>query len=266
MNIFAYECKSQLRSFINWTIGIVGGFLLFVAVFYGAFMDSKAAVEQALANLPPAFAALFGVHVQSMFTFGGFFQFGYTYLSVVAAIMASVTGIAVFAREKRNKCADFLLVKPLRRSEIFAQKLFACFALILALNVLFLGAVLAAYAVNGVGAEGYARVALAGSSLFFVQLFYLAVAVLYATLAKKVRSVSGAGMALGFSGFLLMALYSLTEEEAVRWVSPLQYFSPASVFSTGGYETKYVLVAVCAAVACLLAAFWRFCRSDARAD
>ena len=265
MSIFAYECRSQRRSFLSWTIGIVGGFLLFVAVFYGAFMESKTAVEQALLSLPPAFAAMFGVQVRSIFSFGGFFQFGYTYLSVAGAIMAAVTGINVFAREKRNKCADFLLVKPIRRGVIFAQKLAACLALIATLNVLFLSAVLAAYAVNGVGPEGYERVALAGSALFDLQLVYLSIAVLYATLAIKVRSVSGAGMALGFAGFLVMALYSLTEEEAVRWVSPLQYFSPASVFSTGGFEAKYVLVAAIVAVACLLFAFWRFCRSDARA-
>lgn len=265
MNIFAYECRSQRKSFISWAIGLVGGFALFVAAFYGAFMESRTAVEQALKSLPPAFAAVFGVQVQSIFSFGGFFQFAYTYLAVAGAIMASVTGISVFAREKRNKCSDFLLVKPIRRSAIFTQKLLACLTLVLALNVLFLSAVLAAYAINGAGPEGYARVALAGSSLFFEQLVFLAGAVLYATLAKKVRSVSGAGMALGFAGFLVMALYELTGEEAVRWASPLQYFSPASVFSTGGFETKYALVAAVVAAACLLTALWRFCRSDARA-
>lgn len=265
MNIFAYECKSQLRSFINWTIGIVGGFLLFVLAFYGAFMESKAAVEQALSNLPPAFAAVFGVHVDKMFTFGGFFQFAYTYVSVAGAIMAAVTGVAVFSRENRNKCADFLLVKPIRRSAVFGQKLLACFTLLLAFNLLYNGAVLASYAVNGAGEDSYARVALASASLFFLQMVYLGLAVLVATLASKVRSVSGTGMAMGFAGFLVMALYSLTEEQAVRWVSPLQYFIPSDVLSTGSFTAKYALAGAVLAVVCLAVAFWRYCRSDARA-
>lgn len=178
MNIVAYECRSQLKSFLVWTFGLVGGFVLFVAAFYGAFMDSKAAVEQALMSLPPAFAAVFGVEVQKIFTFGGFFQFSYTYIALAGAIMAAVTGLAVFAREKRNKCTDFLLAKPVRRSAVFGQKLLACFVLLLAFNALYLCAVLAAYAVNGAGPEGYARVALAGASLFFLQMVYLSVAAL----------------------------------------------------------------------------------------
>ncbi len=265
MNILAYECKSQFKSFLSWTIGLVGGFLLFVAVFYGAFMNAQAAVEQALASLPPAFAAVFGVEVKSIFTFGGFFSFANTYVGLAGAIMAAVTGLAVFAREKRNKCEDFLLVKPLRRGAVFGWKLLACVGILVVFNALYLGAVLAAYAANGAGPEGYARVALAGASLFFLQMVYLSIAVLYATLAKKVRSVSGTAMAMGFAGFLLMALRSLTEEEAVRWVSPLEYFSPAHVLTTGGYEAKYALTGAAIAVVCLILAFWRYCRSDARA-
>ena len=265
MSIFAYECKSQLKSFISWTVGLVGGFLLFVAAFYGAFMESKAAVEQALSHLPPAFAAVFGVEVEKMFTFGGFFQFAYTYLSLAGAIMASVTGIAIFSREKRNKCADFLLVKPLRRSAIFGQKLLSAAALLTVFNVLYVAAVLAVYAGQGAGEEGYARVALAGSSLFFLQMVFLGAAVLFATLAAKVRSVSGAGMAMGFAGFLLMALHSLTEEEAVRWISPLEYFAPSQALATGAFEAKYALAGAALAVVCIAAAFWRYCKSDARA-
>lgn len=265
MSIFAYECKSQLKSFVSWTVGLIGGFLLFVAAFYGAFMESKAAVEQAISNLPPAFAAVFGVEVKKMFTFGGFFQFAYTYLSLAGAIMAAVTGIAVFSREKRNKCADFLFVKPIRRSAVFGQKLLSAVTLLAAFNVLYIAAVLAVYAINGTGEEGYARVALAGASLFFVQMVFLGAAVLFAALARKVRSVSGAGMAMGFAGFLVMALHSITEEEAVRWISPLEYFSPTDALATGGFTAKYALAGVIVAVVCLAVAFWRYCRSDARA-
>lgn len=265
MNILAYECKSQLKSFLSWSVGLIGGFLLFVLAFYGAFMNAKTAVEQALASLPPAFAAVFGVEIEKMFTFGGFFQFAYTYISVAGAIMAAVTGVAVFSREKRNKCADFLLVKPIRRSAVFGWKLLACFTLLLAFNLLYTGAVLAAYAVNGAGEDSYARVALASASLFFLQMVYLGLAVLVATLAKKVRSVSGTGMAMGFAGFLIMALYSLTEEEAVRWVSPLQYYIPSDVLSTGSFTAEYALAGAILAVVCLAIAFWRYCRSDAHA-
>ncbi len=262
MNIFLFETKAQFKSFLIWAASLIGMFLLFVVTFYGAFMDSKDVVKQALASLPPAFALIFGVSINTIFTFGGFFQFIYTYIGLVGAIMAVSFALSAFAREKRSKCIDFLFVKPVKRGSVFAYKLLSCFLLILITNLLFVGCAVITHILNGQASSGLGRLVLASLSLFFMQLVFLSLGILYATFAKRVRSISGSATAFGFAGFILMAMYSLLKEEVIRYVSPLTYFTPGTVFLTGRFEAKYVITAAVVSVACIILAYFSYCRSD----
>lgn len=265
MNVFRFELRAQLRGFLVWTVSLLGVFLLLILGFYGPFMSGRETTEQALASLPPAFSAVFGVELDRIFSYGGFFQFLYTYIGLMGAIMASSLALAAFSREKRAKCVDFLLTKPISRGRAFLLKLLSCLALLVLFNFLFLAASMAAYAGNGQEPSGMGTLALASSSLFFMQLTFLSIGALYAVLARRVRSVSGTATALGFAGFLLMALCSLTREEALRYLSPLTYFSPQAVFLTGGFEIRYVLTAAAVIAACAALAYGTYCHSDTRA-
>jgi ABC-2 type transport system permease protein len=265
VNIFWFETKTQLKSFIIWAASLLVMFFVFLTAFYDAFMMSRSAVEKALESLPPAFAAAFGVPTSTMFTFGGFFQFIYTYVGLVGAIMAVSFALTSFSREKRSKCVDFLLVKPVERGEVFTSKLLCCLLYIVVTNILFVAAAVIAYTAHGEDASGMGKLVLASSSLFFMQLVFLSIGILFATLAHKIRSVSGMATAFGFAGFILMALHSLINEDALLYISPLTYFSPADVFSMGRFETKYVVTAALVSVVCVAVSYVKYCKSDTRA-
>ena len=265
MNIFLFEAKSQLKSFLIWAISLLFVWLFFIVMFYGPFIDSREAVEQALGSLPPAFAAIFGVQAAAIFTFGGFFQFIYTYIGVIGAIMAASLALSAFSREKRSKCVDFLFVKPVERSQVFVSKLLSCLMFIIVTNVLFIVSTVIAYTANGQEANGIGRLILASLSLFFMQLVFVSIAMLYATLARKVRSISGIATAIGFAGFILMALYSLIKEDVIRFISPITYFNPGTVFLTGGYEVKYVITAAVVIVVCVALSYIKYTKSDTQA-
>jgi ABC-2 type transport system permease protein len=262
LNIFLFETKALFKSFLIWAVSLLAIFLLFVVAFYGPFMESKEAVQKALTSLPPAFALIFGVSINSIFTFGGFFQFIYTYLGLIGAIMAASLSVSAFSREKRSKCIDFLFVKPVMRSRIFVYKLISCLMLIVITNLLFVASSVIAYSVNGQNPSGMGRLVLASLSLLFMQLTFLSMGILYATFARKVRSVSGVATAFGFAGFILMALYSLIKEDVIRYISPLTYFNPGTVFLTGSFEAKYVVTGAVLSIACVVLAYVKYVKSD----
>ena len=265
MNIFAFEIKAQLKSFLVWAISLLGLFVLLAVAFYGPFMDSKAAVETALGALPPAFSAVFGVNIDTIFSYGGFFQFVYTYLGLVGAIMAASIGLFAFSREKRSKCVDFLFSKPVGRSRIFSIKLLSCLTLIVVMNILFVVTSAISYTANSPDTTGMGTLVLASLSLLFMQLVFLSMGILYAVFARKVRSVSGTATAFGFAGFILMALYSLIKEDILRYISPLTYFNPGTVLATGGFEAKYAITAAIVVIACIVLSYISYCKSDTNA-
>lgn len=262
MNIFAFEIKAQLKNFLVWAASLLALFLVFMAAFYGPFTDSEEAVQEALNSLPPAFSAIFGVNLAAIFSYGGFFQFIYTYLSIVGAIMASSIALSSFAREKRSKCMDFLFTKPVSRKRVFFLKLLSCLTLIAIMNILFVATSMISYTGNGQDPSGMGTQVLASLSLFLMQLVFLSISMLYAVLARKIRSISGTATAFGFAGFILMALYSLMKEEVLRYLSPLNYFNPGTVFATGAFETKYAVTAAIVVIVSIAWSYFQYCKSD----
>lgn len=265
MNIYLFELKAQLRSFLIWTAGILAILFAFMSGIYPAFYDSLDIVMEALENFPPAFAAAFGMASANLYDFGGFFSFSFLYLSLAGAIMAVAVSVSIFAREKRSRCTDFLLSKPIDRNKVFAAKLLSALTVIGAANIVFIIALIILYTTGNHDPSRLGEFVYSGSGLFFTQLVFLAIGVIFATMARKVRSISGVATAVGFAGFILSALHDILEKEVLRFVAPMEYFDTESILSTGGYETKMVITAAVVILLCLIISFFKFCKSDTRA-
>ena len=122
MNVFRFELRRAWGGAAVWTLvilGLLGGLIIGALP---AFLDSRAGVEAMLGSFPPAFAAAFGLQLDNLFSFGGFYSFGFLYYSLFGSIMVAIIGLDLFSREKREKCMDFLLTKPRTRSRLFSEK------------------------------------------------------------------------------------------------------------------------------------------------
>jgi ABC-2 type transport system permease protein len=152
--------------------------------------------------------------------------------------MSTSLSVAVFSREKRSKCVDFLLAKPVTRTRIFMIKLLSVLTLIIVLNILFIAVTFIIFGAKDDAATSISRLFRASCALFFTQLVFMSFGIAFSIFAKKIRSVSGLATAFGFGGFILTALHNLLEKEAIRFIAPLNYFNTEAVFSTGGYEAN----------------------------
>jgi ABC-type transport system involved in multi-copper enzyme maturation permease subunit len=265
MNIYVFELKAQAKIFLVWTLVLIFFLVIFMAGIYPVFYDSLDDITAMLQNFPPAFAAAFGIEMESMFSYGGFFGFSAMYITLMGAIMAVTLSVGTFAREKRSKCVDFLLTKPRSRRTIFFSKLLSGLTLLAATSIIFIAAAVIGYMAAGAETPGLGTFILAAFSLFPTQLVFYAAGVLFAVLAKKIGSVSGIATAFGFSGFILTALYGMLEKEVIRFIAPLDYFDSASVLKTGGFEAKYAVTGLLVIAACLVLSYARFRTSDAHA-
>lgn len=262
MNLYRFELKAHLKTLVWGTAGLLAALLVLLLGIYPVFESSLDSVLQIIRNFPPQFSAAFGLDIAALFSFGGFYSFCFSYLSLLGAIMAASLSLFSFSREKRAKCTDFLLTKPVSRQKVFVAKLFAGLTVLVLANAVYVPAALwAAARYNETGPS----MVWGACALFFTQLVFFAAGALYAGAAKKVRSVAGAATAFGFVGFLLSALVNLLEEDAVRYLAPLKYFDPTDVFSTGGFAAPYAVTGVLVTLGCLLTAFVWFCHRDTHA-
>ena len=121
--IYRFEIKRQLMNALVWAFVILAVFMLLVYGFYPVFLDCRPILEEYIASFPPGIAKAFGFDLDDLFGFESYSGMVYLYVSVLGAIMISSAAISVFAREKKEKCRDFLMTKPVRRGVVFGKKL-----------------------------------------------------------------------------------------------------------------------------------------------
>ncbi len=265
MNVYRFELRRTWKNAAVWTAALLALLAALTLWAYPVFIDGRAAVEKILAGFPPEFAAAFGFSLDDVFSYAGFYAFGFLYYFLFGAIMAAVAGLDIFSRENRNKCQDFLLTKPRGRGGLFCSKLLAALTLLTASNLLFILESIALYRNAGQDPAALGKAVLAASALFFTQIVMLAVSVFIAVFSKRIRSVSGTATTIGFAGFLLSALHSILEKDALRYITPFKYFDVTLAFSEGRFETPYVLTAAAVTLMLLALAFIRYCRADVAA-
>lgn len=267
MNVYFFELKSQLRSFLIGTATLIGVAVLFLAGAYPIYRDSAADVERMIAGFPPQFAALFGVNA-GIFSFGGFYRFSFLYFALIVAIMCCAWGLAIFGREKRAGAVDFLFAMPVPRLRLYAAKLAAGLTLVAASSLLFLGTVGLLYARfrddPTATAIPLGRLLLAASALAGVGVLFLLFGALTAVLLRRIRSVSGIATAFGVLGFMLVSLPEMTGEDKYRIVSPFTWFNVSEALDHGRFEPGYLALAAAVAVTCLAAGTVAYARGDVR--
>ena len=261
MTFFRFEFKRQLSYTLIWATVVVGLLWMLINGFYPIFLESKAAVSDMLSAFPQGMAAAFGFNLDDLFSYESFSGMVYLYEGILGAIMAAGTAISVFAREKQCKCLDFILTKPQSRAKIFWQKLLCCILLITLFNLPYLSLFTANYLHYNSG--GLSNVMLLSMlCLFFTQLVFFAFGLFAAVFMRKIRSASGLSSGIGLFAFLLSMVYSLTEKDIFKFISPLYYFSPNAVTSTGGYDLPCVITAVALIIGLTAASFFKYTRAD----
>ena len=265
MNLIFYEIKSSLKSSIIWIISLIAAFIVLMLGAYPAYSSAVDEITSLLLNYPKEFVEAFGINIDSLFSYGGFYNFSFMYIGLLGAIMASAIAIGIFAREKRAKCSDFLLTKPISRESIFIKKLLSSLAIIVAANIIYIFSAVVIYKASGDDSVNLGTLVLAIMGLFFTQLVFLSFGIVFATFSKKVRSVSGIATALGFGAFILSSIANVLDDKSLEFIAPLKYFEPISVFDKGSYDMKLVITAVVIIVACVGISFVKFCKGDVHA-
>lgn len=262
MNVYRFEIKRAFGSFAGWTLGLLASVSIFMQGMYPIYAGSVDDILKMIESFPPEFLAAFGFN-KDMFTFGGFYAFTFTYMSLMGVLFTGAVTLGIFAREKRSRCQEFLFAKPMTRARLFGTKLAAVATLLTASNLLLMGWVAAVASMAG-EQDLMDRLLTATLGLYFTELLFMALMILYSVAARKIRTITGPAMAFAFGGFILTALEGLIDREEMRYIAPFKYFDSFHAVLQGGFELPYALTAVLIFVLAMAGSILIYLRKDIR--
>lgn len=242
MNIFLFEVKFLRKNTCIWICSMIALAALYLSIYPSVAKDA-ADFRKLLGNYPPAVQAMLGINLDTIATVNGFYSMIFSFILLCGAVQAMNLGIAVFAKESKNRTSDFILVKPVSRTTILSAKLCASLTIIAVTNAVFLLAVVGM--VNLFVSEAFDEgvFLLMNLSLLFIQLVFVGLGMVTAVFFKKLRNTIPLSLGVVFGFYLIGALLAVgKEEETLRFLSPFKYFDITYVLNHHSYEGTYLIL------------------------
>ncbi len=263
--IFQHEFRSRVGSIITWSASVAALIILFFSIF-ASFADQAELLNDMMDKFPPELLTAFGMTGIDFSTVVGYYSLLFLFVQLCFAIQASNYGVGLVSIEESELTADFLLTKPVSRSEIFNSKLLAAIASLLLTNLAAWVSTFLAIEMFRAGREydpGLLALLLGGAVLF--QLFFLSVGVIISLLVKRVRSVTPYALGLSFGMYVLGAFSGLEGVSLLEFLTPFKHFDVNYAVQNQGYDIPLVLLNVAVTLAAGAASYWLYLRRDIHA-
>lgn len=261
-NIYRHEFRARLRSVLIWSLALTFLTLFFFAMF-PVFADQAALMNEMLAKFPPELLAAFGMENMDLATVLGFFSFIFFFIQLCLAIQAANYGFGLVSVEESELTADFLLSKPVSRTQVLTSKLLAALTCLLLTNVVVWVSTFIAITLFRKG-RGYdmATLLLLLASLLIFQLFFLSVGLIISLLVKRVRSVTPYALGLAFGAYVLAAFSGVFGDVGLELLTPFKHLDATFIVQHKGYDTPLVLLNVAVSLVAVAASYWLYIRRD----
>ena len=217
------ELRQYRTSFLIWSLTIIA--LMAVTMAAMPTMMAAGGIKDLIKAYPPAFMRAFSFDLASFEDPLGFYV---VYSTLYVALLGSIFSISITAgilhKEQSLGTAEFLLAKPLSRSQIYLAKLAAYLALIVAVNVISFFAAWACLSVFSAQPIRLGALAIISIYALLLALSMGGIGLLTSVTVKRMRSLIGPaiGIVLGF--YLWDAVAKMAQNyEAWGWLSPFKW-------------------------------------------
>ena len=236
-NLFLKEIKRNASSLMIWMIVITFLIVLTMSV-YRTFMDNQSKIVGMLSLIPKGALQFKGIsNFNDLLSVLGFYSVNnIIYMMVLGSIFAIVLSSNILLKEEYNKTAEYLLTRPVTRSEIFFSKL-----AVLLLNVFLLNLVtsLAGF----ICIELVKRGSFSIGSFFILSTYTLLLNILFASIGLFISIlIKRAKPVTTFSIGLVLILYFIyTLSKITGSASKIGYISPFRFANVDAINPHYAL-------------------------
>ncbi len=261
-NIYRHELLTRLRSVIIWSVAVTALLVIYFS-FFAVFADQAALMNEMLAKFPPEMTAAFGLDKMDLATVLGFYSFIFLFVQLCLAIQASNYGFGLVSIEENELTADFLLSKPVSRTQVMTSKLLAALTSLTITNlVVWVSSFVVIALFRGEHEYEPGTLILLLLSIVIFQLFFLSVGLVISLLVKRVRSVTPYALGLGFGMYVLSAFSGLQGDISLELITPFKHLDAAFIVQNGRYDGPLVLLNVTVTVVSLAISYWLYLRRD----
>lgn len=260
MNIILRELKSMRKTLVIWSGTII--FLIYVGmVKYDGFSKAGQSANEMMDALPKAMKAMFGLGDLDLAVASGYYVVFFFYFVLICSIHAIMQGAVVLSKEERDKTADFLMVKPIKRSQVLHAKVIASIIAILLINaVTWISSVLVVDIFND-GPSINDLIAKLMISMLILQFLFFSLGLLCGVFFDT-KHATGLSTGIVLGSFVLSAAIDMYQEiDFLKYLTPFKYFDGKMIFAHG-IDMFHVLLSLVIIFMALFASYFFYENKD----
>jgi ABC-2 type transport system permease protein len=224
-NLFLMEIRKNLTSLIIWTT-IITLLISLTMSFYGTFMQNQSKIAGMLTIIPKGALQFKGVsNFNDLFSVLGFYSANnVVYMMVLGSIFGIVLSSNILLKEEYDKTAEYLLTRPITRSEIFLSK-----TSVILLNIIILNLVtaLAGFISMELVKKGPFSISAFSILTFYTLLLNIlfgAIGLFLSTLVKRAKPITTIGIGLVLIFYFIYTISKITvSASAIGYLSPFRF-------------------------------------------
>jgi ABC-2 type transport system permease protein len=263
-NLFVYEMRKNALSLILWMTAITVLIALTMSV-YPAFIKNQSNIFGVMNLLPNAALQFKGIsNITDLLSVLGFYAVNnIIYMMLLGSVFSIVLSSNMLLKEEYNKTAEYLLARPVTRSEIFWSKLVVVGMHIFLLNLV---ATIAGFiSMEIVKNEHFSIRAFITLSVYtlLLNLLFGSIGVLMSTLVKKPKPITTFGIGLVLILYFIFTISKITDSiSKIGYLSPFKYVDVNVANSS--YRLEFLNVIYFAGISALLItiSYLLYCRKD----
>jgi ABC-2 type transport system permease protein len=224
-NLFFKELRKNITSLLIWMVVITLLITLTMSV-YRTFMENQSKITGMLTLIPKGALQFKGVsNFNDLLSVLGFYAANNViYMMVLGSIFAIVLSSNILLKEEYNKTAEYLLTRPVSRSEIFMSKL-----AIVILNVFLLNLVtaLAGFICIEIVKTGPVRInsfLILSAYTLLLNLLFASIGIFISTLVKRAKPITTFAIGMVMIFYFIYTISRITESiSSLGYISPFRY-------------------------------------------
>jgi ABC-2 type transport system permease protein len=239
-NLFAREMRRNALSLLIWTVILT--FLIAVTMsVYPTFLGNQSKIMGMLSLIPKEALQFKGIsNFSDLLSVLGFYAVNnIIYMMVLGSVYAIVLSSNIILKEEYNKTAEYLLTRPLTRSEIFLSKL-----AVISINVILLNLVTSL--VGFIFIELVKNGSFSVSAFLILSLYTLLLNLLFgatglflSVIVKRPKPITTFCIAFVIILYFIFTLSKITES-----IAKIGYLSPFKYVDTNVIDPAYKLDSV----------------------
>ena len=224
-NLFLNEMRRNAISLIVWMIAITLLISLTMAV-YRTFVENQSKILGMMSLVPKGALQFKGIsNFNDLLSVLGFYSVNnIIYMMVLGSIFAIVLSSNILLKEEYNKTAEYLLTRPLTRSEIFFSKLAVIFLYVFLLNLVTALAGFICMELVKTGPFSIRAFLILSLYTLLLNLLFGAIGLFLSTLVKRPKPITAFSIGLVLIFYFIYTLSKITESASkIGYLSPFRF-------------------------------------------